>query len=73
MLEDKGGNIWFGTLGGGACRYDGRSLACTLFSRLAKLSEWLARCDAYEASVFSFNTQPSTSATRTSNGKHASW
>ena len=46
---------------------------CALFSRLAKLSEWLARCDAYEASVFSFNTQPITSATRTSNGKHASW
>jgi ligand-binding sensor domain-containing protein/serine phosphatase RsbU (regulator of sigma subunit) len=25
MLEDKSGNLWFGTQGGGVCRYDGKS------------------------------------------------
>jgi ligand-binding sensor domain-containing protein/serine phosphatase RsbU (regulator of sigma subunit) len=25
MLEDKSGNLWFGTAGGGACKYDGKS------------------------------------------------
>ena len=25
MLEDKFGNLWFGTAGGGACKYDGKS------------------------------------------------
>jgi ligand-binding sensor domain-containing protein/serine phosphatase RsbU (regulator of sigma subunit) len=25
MLEDKSGNLWFGTAGGGVCKYDGKS------------------------------------------------
>ena len=27
MAQDKGGNLWFGTYGGGASRYDGKSFA----------------------------------------------
>jgi ligand-binding sensor domain-containing protein/serine phosphatase RsbU (regulator of sigma subunit) len=27
ILEDKTGNLWFGTNGGGVCRYDGRHIA----------------------------------------------
>jgi len=26
MLEDKAGNLWFGTLDAGVCRYDGKTL-----------------------------------------------
>jgi ligand-binding sensor domain-containing protein len=25
MLEDKAGNMWFGTLSAGVCRYDGKT------------------------------------------------
>ncbi|MFN5183543.1 MAG: two-component regulator propeller domain-containing protein [Bacteroidota bacterium] len=28
MLEDKSGNLWFGTTGGGVSKYDGKSFTC---------------------------------------------
>jgi hypothetical protein len=32
MLEDKAGNIWFGSADAGACRYDGKTF--TSFSAI---------------------------------------
>lgn len=42
MLQDKGGNIWFGTNGGGASRYDGKSF--TSFTEKQGLNSNIVLC-----------------------------
>ncbi len=42
MLEDKAGNLWFGTNGGGASKFDGKSF--THYSRKEGLSSNVVRC-----------------------------
>jgi ligand-binding sensor domain-containing protein len=39
ITQDKSGSLWFGTFGGGACRYDGKSI--TNFTT----KEWISSLD----------------------------
>lgn len=42
IIQDRNGAMWFGTNGGGLCRYDGKSFAC--FTQQQGLSNNVVRC-----------------------------